>query len=203
MKKLNSIFLIILITVIGNFDNNFSSDTNIVHAKQTQPIIKPNPALLEALKEAAGYQQTEHWSSSQYFYQEADLNGDKIKEAIILLNRGIPCSNRSCAGFIFKKNQNSYQLIGTTSVSRGSDFPLIAILKSKHNGWFDIATYQFDYNEKKQWFLTWKLTKFDGSKYAKTSQNLGYVPKNQLPLPDVMFTFSDIRRGRPKGYVGN
>lgn len=108
--------------------------------------------------------------NSQYEYSRVDLNGDGLREGLVLFN--LPhshwCGWSGCTLAVFSADDNSFSLLSQTSRIRG---PLV-VGGSQTNGYEDIGvrvtgTDVADYNV---------LLKFDGAMYPDN-------PLNELVMP--------------------
>jgi hypothetical protein len=73
---------------------------------------------------------------SQYEYVRADLNGDGLREGIVMFNlpHSYWCGWSGCTMAVFEAGNNSFTRVSETSRIRGP----IVIGQSKTNGWDDI-----------------------------------------------------------------
>lgn len=136
---------------------------------------RPNSALVTAIRNAVGSNISNGFDRIEYFFTEVDLNNDGNKE-VVVYTAGLHCGTSECPVYIFRRSGNSYLLIGRTgAISNGGQ---IALLPSRSNGWYDIAT--FVYNPQQR-TANWKLHRFNGKSYQNTFQSLSSKP-NQIIL---------------------
>ena len=104
----------------------------LANAKQKTP-----SDLLEFLKQTYGYSFVDERAKAAVSY---DLNSDGKNEYILW---GASCGTGGCNYGIFKKNKNSYINILTYNENNNLTSKIYLqfeakVLKTKHNGWFDI-----------------------------------------------------------------
>jgi hypothetical protein len=136
---------------------------------------RPNSALVTAIRNAVGSNISNGFDRIEYFLTEVDLNNDGNKE-VVVYTAGLHCGTSECPVYIFRRSGNSYLLIGRTgAISNGGQ---IAVLPSRSNGWYDIATLVYNPQQRT---ANWKLHRFNGKSYQNTFQNLSSKP-NQIIL---------------------
>jgi hypothetical protein len=108
--------------------------------------------------------------NSQYEYTRADLNGDGLREGLVMFNlpHSYWCGWSGCTLAVFEAGDNSFKIVSQTSRIRG---PLV-IGQSKTNGWEDIGvrlsgTEMADRNV---------LLKFDGMAYPESATDQADLP---------------------------
>ncbi len=108
-------------------------------------------------------------ANSQYQYSRVDLNGDGLREGLVLFN--LPhshwCGWNGCKMAIFEAGDNRFSLLSETDRIRGP----IVVGDSKTNGWGDIGVRmtgmdRHDYNV---------LLKYDGAGYPYDPADLASV----------------------------
>lgn len=114
--------------------------------------------------------------NSQYEYTRADLNGDGLREGIVLFNlpHSYWCGWSGCTMAIFQAGDNNFSLLSQTSRIRG---PLM-IGDTKTNGWDDIGvrltgTDNADYNV---------LLQYDGTRYPENPMDQATIPYDLASL---------------------
>jgi putative lipoprotein len=103
-------------------------------SSQAEPVT--NPVLIKALetyiaKEGANPKET------QYRIAEIDLNGDKKKDALVLLQDGYWCGTGGCSMLIFTNKNNDFKLVSAISLVRD---PVI-VSGTKTKNWRDIIVH--------------------------------------------------------------
>ena len=108
--------------------------------------------------------------NSQYEYVRADLNGDGLREALVMFNlpHSYWCGWSGCTMAVFQAGDNSFTMVSRTERIRGP----IVMSATQTNGWNDIGvrisgTAYADKNV---------LLRYDGARYPET-------PMNELELP--------------------
>lgn len=79
---------------------------------------RPSKALVAAVKKEIPQSiqnNSDFVSRTEYFFTEVDLNGDGIKEAVVVI-RSPMCGAWECNAYIFQKNGKTYQKIGRVAV---------------------------------------------------------------------------------------
>ena len=102
----------------------------------TQAQTSTNPVLIKALetyieKEGANPKET------KYQIAEIDLNGDKKKDALVLLQDSYWCGTGGCSMLVFTNKNNNFKLISAISLVRE---PVI-ISETKTKNWRDIIVH--------------------------------------------------------------
>lgn len=115
-------------------------------------------------------------ANSQYQYVRADLNGDGLREGLVLFNlpHSYWCGWGGCTMAIFQAEDNQFALLSETSKIRGPVF----IGETKSNGWAEIGvrltgTSHADYNV---------MLQFDGYKYPDNPMDQATVPYDLASL---------------------
>jgi hypothetical protein len=86
----------------------------------------------------------------------ADLNNDRVNEAIVYPEIGHECDNRSCGVFIYTKVGKNYRKISADATGRYSavagsrNNPSVGILTTSNRGWRNLAFRSFDYTTRKE-----------------------------------------------------
>lgn len=119
--------------------------------------------------------------NSQYEYVRQDLNGDGLREGIVLFNlpHSYWCGWSGCSMVIFEAGDNDYALVSETKRIRGP----IVIGSTETNGWADInvrvsGTGVADKNVS---------LRYDGLQYPES-------PMNQEEIPyDIAFASGGVR----------
>lgn len=126
----------------------------------------------------------------------ADLNNDRVKEAILYPIGGPICSNRSCGIFIYTKFGNSYRKISATQTDRYSavagsrNEPSIGVLSTSNRGWRDLATRFFDYQTRSE---KWLRVRYGSRGYTDSSSVVISTPRTILEYSSgVEVDFSKI-----------
>ena len=108
--------------------------------------------------------------NSQYEYTRVDLNGDGLREALVMFNlpHSYWCGWSGCTLAVFQAGDNNFSMVSQTSRIRGP----IVVSYTQTNGWDDIGVRLSgtDYADKNV------LLRYDGSRYPET-------PVNELELP--------------------
>jgi len=114
--------------------------------------------------------------NSQYQYTRADLNGDGLREGLVIFNlpHSYWCGWSGCTMAIFQAGDNQFSLLNETSRIRG---PLI-IGETETNEWKDIGvrltgTSNADRNV---------VLKFDGTSYPANPMNVEDAPYDLAAL---------------------
>ena len=114
--------------------------------------------------------------NSQYEYTRVDLNGDGLREGLVLFNlpHSYWCGWSGCTMAVFQAGDNSFKLVSETSRIRGP----VVVGSTKTNGWEDIGVRlsgldDYDRNV---------LLKFDGETYPANPINEDKLPYNLAAL---------------------
>lgn len=114
--------------------------------------------------------------NSQYEYTRMDLNGDGLREALVLFNlpHSYWCGWSGCTMAVFQAGDNDFKILSETTRIRG---PLM-VGSTKTNGWEDIGvrlsgTDVADRNV---------LLKFDGTRYPENPLNEDSLPYDLAAL---------------------
>ena len=75
--------------------------------------------------------------TTRYIAAFADLNGDGIPEAIVLLRSGAWCGSGGCTTLILTRNKSSWKIVAKLTITR----PPIRVLKDATNGWRNITVW--------------------------------------------------------------
>jgi hypothetical protein len=135
---------------------------------QKGAIAVPNAALIKAVKQNVPQvilDNPDFLDRTEYFIGEVDLNGDGVKEAIVVL-ASPRCGVSECSASVYQKVGRTYQEVGGFAVQ--SNNAAIGVLKSKHEGWSDLAAQVYLRSGSK---TVWKRSTFDGSSYAPTFED--------------------------------
>lgn len=115
-------------------------------------------------------------ANSQYEYVRTDLNGDGLREGVVLFNlpHSYWCGWGGCTMAIFQADDNKFALLSETTKIRGP----IVIGESKTNGWDDIGvrltgTNNADYNV---------MLQFNGYAYPENPINETILPYDLASL---------------------
>lgn len=134
-------------------------------------------SLVTAIRNTVGVD-SELFAQIEYFFTEVDLNNDGNKE-VIVYTAGVHCGAYECPVSIFTSSATAYRLIGI--IASQSNDGQIAVLSSRSNGWFDIATLVYDSQQGRS---NWKLNRFNGSSYENTYRNLSSTPSQIVLRPN-------------------
>ena len=96
---------------------------------------RPSKALVNAVKKSipeAIFRNADLVDRSEYFVAEVDLNGDGVKEAVVVIATPM-CGVNECSAYVYQKTDDRYEQIGRLAVQ--SDNAAIGVLKSKRAGW--------------------------------------------------------------------
>lgn len=114
--------------------------------------------------------------NSQYEYVRADLNGDGLREGIVLFNlpHSYWCGWSGCTMAVFRAGDNRFDMMSKTSRIRGP----IVVSQNQTDGWDDIGVRLSgtDYADRNV------LLKFDGVGYPATPVNEEEIPYNLASL---------------------
>lgn len=122
-----------------------------------------------------------HSFSGYIFFR--DLNGDRRPEAIVYPEIGIPCSNRSCAIFIYTPSGRDYRRIsadrpeGYSGVFGSRNQPSVGLLATRHQGWQDLAMRIFNYDTRTE---DWVRVRYDRQGYHLLDSPTVPEPSNKL-----------------------
>ncbi|PSW62136.1 hypothetical protein C0W54_07335 [Photobacterium kishitanii] len=128
----------------------------------SQPNSQPN--LNKSVSEAT------HETKPLFDVGYSDLNGDGLKDALVLLNGSNWCGSGGCTFMVFENLGTRYKLISQSSITS----PPISVAKSETNGWKNLIVWAGD--------TGFVLMKFNGKTYpynpslepiASKSQQLG------------------------------
>ena len=138
---------------------------------QTGAIAAPRPseALVSAVKKSipeAIFRNPDFVDRSEYFVGEVDLNGDGVKEAVVVIATPM-CGVNECSAYVYQKSDDRYEQIGRLAVQ--SDNAAIGVLKSKRAGWSDLAAQVY---VRQQIKTVWKRSRFNGSNYEPTYEDI-------------------------------
>jgi len=121
MKKY--LYLVSLLGFVGFLGSNQAKSTdNIVLIKALETYIE---------KQGANPKET------QYRMAEIDLNGDKKKDALVLLQDSYWCGTGGCTMLVFTNKNNNFKLVSAISLVRD---PVI-ISETKTKNWRDIIVH--------------------------------------------------------------
>jgi len=123
--------------------------------------------------------------SSTYNFVRFDLNGDKRREAIAIVNSpyGYWCGTHGCTMLIMKAHDNKFTLVNSIQPVREP----IYISRTKTKGWNNlIVRISGRWDETKN-----VLLRYDGSKYPKNPTKLVEYPVNPINNPDFIRVLYD------------
>ncbi len=119
--------------------------------------------------------------NSQYEYVRADLNGDGLREGLVMFNlpHSYWCGWSGCTMAVFQAGDNSFTLLSQTSKIRGP----IVLGQTHTNGWEDIGVRisGTDYADRNV------LLKFDGMQYPTTPMDQEEIPYDLASLGGARF----------------
>ena len=130
---------------------------------------RPSKALVNAVKKSipeAIFRNADLVDRSEYFVAEVDLNGDGVKEAVVVIATPM-CGVNECSAYVYQKTDDRYEQIGRLAVQ--SDNAAIGVLKSKRAGWSDLAAQVYVRQQVK---TVWKRSRFEGSGYEPTYEDI-------------------------------
>lgn len=142
--------------------------TKQIAQRQSRDLLPP--ALITAMRKDL-YQYTRafgEFNSLEGYIFFVDLNDDEVKEAIVYLAIGVPCSNRSCAIYIYTKVGSTYRRISandtdSSAIGGSRNDPSIGILPTRSRGWHDLATRQFRYEPRSE---VWTRIRYGNHGYS-------------------------------------
>mgnify|MGYP000504120311 CR=1 FL=1 len=158
---------------------------------QTEPSSKPSATVKdptnEDLKAAmlAFLKKTGAPVSSTYNFVRFDLNGDKRREAILVLNSpyGYWCGTHGCVMLVMKAHDDKFTLVNSIQPVREP----IYISRTKTKGWNNlIVRISGRWDETKN-----VLLRYDGSKYPKNPTKLPPYPVSPIDHPDFIRVLYD------------
>lgn len=76
-------------------------------------------------------------NSTHFVHALADLNGDSIQDAVVLLRGQEWCGSGGCTMLVFEGSSEGFQLISKSTVT---DEP-VRIIKETHHGWKTLTVY--------------------------------------------------------------
>lgn len=119
--------------------------------------------------------------NSQYQYTRIDLNGDGLREALVMFNlpHSYWCGWSGCTMAVFEAGDNHFTMLSQTSRIRGP----IVVGQNKTNGWGDIGVRisGTDYADRNV------LLKFDGMRYPETPLYEEEIPYDLASLGGSRF----------------
>ncbi|MFB2836105.1 hypothetical protein [Floridanema evergladense] len=122
-------------------------------------------ALQQAITNYIKQQKQTVETSDRFFAETIDLNGDSIKDGIVVFSSPYWCGTGGCTMLIFQGQKNhTYRLVSTTSLVR----PPLTVSETKTNGWRDLI---FTVSGGGMPAKTIAL-KFDGKKYPTNPSDL-------------------------------
>lgn len=143
------------------------------------PVDPSDSALVSAIEQYLAENQGP--KNSQYQYTRIDLNGDGLREALVMFNlpHSYWCGWSGCTMAVFAAGDNSFQIVSQTSRIRGP----IVVGQTQTNGWDDIGVRisGTDYADRNV------LLKFDGSGYPETPMNEDEIPYDLASLGGSRF----------------
>ena len=131
--------------------------------------LRPSKALVTAVKKSipeAIFRNPDLVDRSEYFVAEVDLNGDGVKEAVVVIATPM-CGVNECSAYVYQKTDDRYEQVGRLRVQ--SDHAAIGVLKSKRAGWSDLAAQVY---VRQQGKTVWKRSRFEGSGYEPTYEDI-------------------------------
>lgn len=137
--------------------------------------VDPNDAVLR--KAIAGYLNShEGPPNSQYEYTRVDLNGDGLRDGLVLFNlpHSYWCGWSGCTLAVFEAGDNSFRIVSETSRIRG---PLV-VGSTQTNGWDDIGVRLSGMESADRNVLL----KFDGSSYPENPLHEAIIPYDLASL---------------------
>jgi len=117
--------------------------------------------------------------SSTYNFVRYDLNGDKRRDAVIVIKSpyGYWCGTHGCVMLVMKAHNNGFTLVNSIQPIREPIF----LAKSKTNGWNNIIVkLSGRMNEKAKNVML----RYNGRTYPKDPSNLAPYPINPATHPD-------------------
>ncbi|MBW4505667.1 MAG: hypothetical protein KME64_04040 [Scytonematopsis contorta HA4267-MV1] len=144
--------------------SNIRVEKNFIKSQNNKQA-KPSTALKKAIIDALGTNDTGIIDKVSFYFNEVDLNDDKVKETIVAIQYSLVCSNRYCPLYVFQKKGSEYKLKATLASQKME--PFVAILPMKTSGWYNLATQKFNYTPRG---LYWFLMKFNGKTYSEVSR---------------------------------
>ena len=75
--------------------------------------------------------------AARYIAASADLNGDGVPEAIVVLRSGYWCGSGGCTTLILTRSKSSWKVVTIVKIAH----PPIRVLKDATNGWRDITVW--------------------------------------------------------------
>ena len=103
-------------------------------SSQAEPVT--NPVLIKALETYIA-KQGANPKETQYRIAEIDLNGDKKKDALVLLQDSYWCGTGGCSMLVFTNKNNDFKLVSSISLVRD---PVI-VSETKTKNWRDIIVH--------------------------------------------------------------
>ena len=103
-------------------------------SSQAEPVT--NPVLIKALETYIA-KQVANPKETQYRIAEIDLNGDKKKDALVLLQDSYWCGTGGCSMLVFTNKNNDFKLVSSISLVRA---PVI-VSETKTKNWRDIIVH--------------------------------------------------------------
>ena len=182
MRKLHLPLLLIATLLIQGCGHTIQNDKK--EPQQTQKVIDPTneqlkTAMLDFLKSTGAP------VSSTYNFVRFDLNGDKRREAIIMIKSpyGYWCGTHGCVMLVMRAHDNGFTLVNSIQPVREP----IYISRTKTNGWNNLVV-----RISGRWSETKNtLLRFDGKKYPKDPSILGEYPLNPANHPDFIRVLYD------------
>ncbi|NCT41112.1 MAG: hypothetical protein GW778_05580 [Alphaproteobacteria bacterium] len=123
--------------------------------------------------------------SSTYNFVRFDLNGDKLREAIVMIKSpyGYWCGTHGCVMVVMKAHDNGFSLVNTIQPVREP----IYISRAKVNGWHNLLV-----RVSGRWTKTKNVAlRFDGKTYPKDPSKLGDYPIKPANNPDFIRVLYD------------
>lgn len=119
--------------------------------------------------------------NSQYEYVRADLNGDGLREGLVMfkLPHSYWCGWSGCTMAVFQAGDDNFALLSQTARIRG---PII-VGETRTNGWEDIGVRLSGMNQADRNVLL----KFDGEKYPSSPMHEEEIPYDLASLGGSRF----------------
>ncbi|TAD77106.1 MAG: peptidoglycan-binding protein [Oscillatoriales cyanobacterium] len=174
------------------------------HSKtQTKQSVIPR-ALIRAMQQDLSQHIYEHepgnYNSFSGYIFFRDLNSDRRPEAIVYPEIGIPCSNRSCAIFIYTPSGRDYRRIsadrpnGYSGVFGSRNQPSVGLLPTRNRGWQDLATRLFNYDTRTE---EWVRIRYDRQGYRLLDSATVPEPSTKLESASLrVINFNILLRSR-------
>jgi hypothetical protein len=115
----------------------------------------------------------------QLFVGYADLNGDRLQDAIVIMSSSYWCGTGGCTMFVFEGRDQAFSLVSRSTLVR----PPLTVSKTKTNGWQDLIL------EVSGGGMPSKTValKFDGKQYPLNPSDQPSLPENTPIQGKVLF----------------